>query len=71
MLRVPRIRRCPPKTTTRQKDEIPLESVNIRTDWIARGVLAVIIGWLILAAWTIQIDFDDGYATIANARHFL
>ncbi len=36
--------------------------------WAAFGILA---GWLAWAAVMVNIDFDDGYATIANSQHFL
>lgn len=48
-----------------------LALTQARYETLARGLLALLAGWL---AWTllrVNIDLDDGYATIVNAQYFL
>jgi hypothetical protein len=42
----------------------PVKWVN----WVARALLAVIGIWLLSTLYFVQLEFDDGYTTIANAR---
>ena len=46
----------------------PSDRLVRRLYWVCTGVVGV---WLAWAATWVNIDFDDGYSTIANAQYFL